>query len=145
VACVLTWGRVRIVEQWDGRRQARAALWSGCLTLVWSVEIYPPAHPVPRYWAWGSMREARLSWFEGSPWLFRYSEATTATRRERMANVPLWPFGTAALVVSALAWRSWRVSVRPWRCRGCGYDRRGLPEGAACPECATAITARGSG
>jgi hypothetical protein len=39
-------------------------------------------------------------------------------------------------ILLAGARRSWRR--RRGRCPGCGYDRRGLAEGAACPECGRA-------
>lgn len=47
--------------------------------------------------------------------------------------LPLWIVGVLAVVGAAWAARGLR---RPaWMCR-CGYDRRGLPEGSVCPECA---------
>jgi len=51
--------------------------------------------------------------------------------------------GAAGLVVvgwlglcAVLLWRVMRLRDYPgWRCERCGYDRRGLRRGDACPEC----------
>ncbi len=43
------------------------------------------------------------------------------------------------LIVAGVLAEAWsRFAHRrtpPWACRRCGYDRRGLPPGAPCPEC----------
>jgi predicted amidophosphoribosyltransferase len=51
----------------------------------------------------------------------------------------VWPGAALVLAVAiafAVSWRSIRVLRRgPGACAACGYDRRGLAEGALCPEC----------
>jgi hypothetical protein len=63
----------------------------------------------------------------------------------RRVVVPLWlPFALAA-VPTSLLWRAElrrRRRIRQGLCAGCGYDRRGLPADAKCPECGT-VPARG--
>jgi hypothetical protein len=46
-------------------------------------------------------------------------------------QVPLWPLVPCWLGLAAAK----RVRRLKGRCRSCGYDRAGLAEGAACPEC----------
>jgi hypothetical protein len=57
---------------------------------------------------------------------------------------PLWPgFALNTLFYAAIAWGLWQVplAIRRRRrrrmntCIKCGYDRAGLVDGAACPEC----------
>jgi hypothetical protein len=53
-------------------------------------------------------------------------------------DLPLWALATAAAVVSVLAWHLDTLARRrtlPNLCPKCNYDRAGLAEGAACPEC----------
>jgi hypothetical protein len=50
------------------------------------------------------------------------------------AWIPLFVFGAPAAFWWGRDLRAWR-RVRAGRCRGCGYDRRGLAEKAVCPEC----------
>jgi len=59
--------------------------------------------------------------------------------------LPVWPgFAINTLFYAAIAWGLWlippairrRLRRRAGKCVKCGYDRRGLPEGAPCPECA---------
>lgn len=40
-------------------------------------------------------------------------------------------------VVGVLVWIMLRPGPETWRCRGCGYDSRGLPNAGCCPECGT--------
>lgn len=53
-------------------------------------------------------------------------------------GVPLW---MPILICAIAAARAWRKEVLERRrnsvglCRGCGYDRRGIADGAKCPEC----------
>lgn len=63
----------------------------------------------------------------------------------RIVLVPLWLI--AAILGGPLAW-SWlrrrrvRRRVADGRCVKCGYDRRGLGGGAACPECGVVPSGR---
>ncbi|MEK6702200.1 MAG: hypothetical protein AABZ53_08050, partial [Planctomycetota bacterium] len=50
----------------------------------------------------------------------------------------LWPIGLALLATGvpfAVSGRRIRRRARLGLCAACGYDRRGLESGAACPEC----------
>jgi hypothetical protein len=54
--------------------------------------------------------------------------------------VPLWPLiVVAALPMTVISVRERRARRRAScsLCPACGYDRRGIPEGAPCPECGT--------
>src|SRR5262245_18640253 len=58
--------------------------------------------------------------------------------------VPLWPLLVATFLTAATAWR-WDVLARrralAGKCPTCGYDCRGLPARAACPECGSSTAA----
>lgn len=47
---------------------------------------------------------------------------------------PLWIAFLVAAAICLWLWRTSRV-LPPWLCTNCGYDRRGLTEAGACPEC----------
>ena len=64
--------------------------------------------------------------------------------------MPVWPgFLVNAMVHSPIIFglhQAWRWWVRHYRrsnglCTGCGYERKGLAEAAACPECGAALPA----
>lgn len=65
---------------------------------------------------------------------------------------PLWPgFAVNTLIYGFTCFGVWRGIglMRAWRrkvgvCAGCGYDLRGLAEGAVCPECGKANAAVGA-
>lgn len=52
----------------------------------------------------------------------------------RAAKIPLWLVALAATAVAGGQWWLARRARLPGHCR-CGYDLRGLPTGAVCPEC----------
>jgi predicted RNA-binding Zn-ribbon protein involved in translation (DUF1610 family) len=55
--------------------------------------------------------------------------------------VPLWVPAAATLLATAAAWRLdalARRRAKAGHCPKCGYDLRGLREGAVCPECGAA-------
>lgn len=48
---------------------------------------------------------------------------------------PLWMHTTVSAAVAGVLWLP-ALRRRPrWACAACGYDLRGLAEGAVCPEC----------
>ena len=57
--------------------------------------------------------------------------------------VPLWIPSIATLAITSLAWRyDLRADRRSRKCCiTCGYDRRGIPSNAPCPECGNANVA----
>jgi hypothetical protein len=79
--------------------------------------------------------------FRGPLWTFERSRFPSATSTAyEYISVPLWP-GVA--ILSLLAAFAWITEIRmsrllgAARCSCCGYDRRGLPADAKCPECGT--------
>lgn len=53
-------------------------------------------------------------------------------------TVALWPVPVLLLIPGLVLWRRGRrisLAFLSGRCLACGYDRRGLPAGACCPEC----------
>jgi hypothetical protein len=54
--------------------------------------------------------------------------------------VPLWLCAFLSATVALAILRPWRLYVGVGCCLGCGYDRRGLPDDAKCPECGTVLT-----
>jgi len=55
--------------------------------------------------------------------------------------IPLWALSLSAAAPAVLLWRSsFRANrrARIGHCPACGYDRRGLPDDLACPECGAA-------
>ncbi|HYE61185.1 MAG TPA: hypothetical protein VD997_04245, partial [Phycisphaerales bacterium] len=58
-----------------------------------------------------------------------------APQRRRDWNYAIWPCGVG-LVLWKMCIVSYRLGARRgYLCLKCGYDRRGLARGAACPEC----------
>jgi hypothetical protein len=112
-----------------GTRDTRAWGWPW-LCLASEYELVPP---------YGSMPMAEK---------YEFSIAVRPRRKTyQLPTRPLWSGlraeagATAAVLAPAwvMALTSIRV-VRRWRgsCPACGYDRRGLPADAKCPECGTA-------
>lgn len=58
--------------------------------------------------------------------------------------VPIWLFVALAALPTIAAWRvGARVNrrLRSGCCLNCGYDRRGIPQDAVCPECSHEVAA----
>lgn len=53
-------------------------------------------------------------------------------------KLPIWMLLAPVVAVAAAMFVVPRFRKRPGECRRCGYDRRGLPAGAVCPECGQA-------
>ncbi len=71
-------------------------------------------------------------------WKLRHSVAADSG----MIVLPLWPFAGATFAVMALTCRAASRRHRPAGCcQTCGYDRRGIPSNAPCPECGNANVA----
>ncbi len=69
----------------------------------------------------------------GMQWWF-HVDGPAALMWSRRVFVPQWVVAAPAVVFAGLlAWRDVRMRG-PGRCRGCGYDLRGV-EGGVCPEC----------
>ncbi len=64
------------------------------------------------------------------PWFFWRFGGTLDEFR-----IPLWPVGLSLGAGAAFAFRRARELRDPNICARCGYDRSGLSETAACPEC----------
>jgi hypothetical protein len=116
------------VQRWDIGWPLKSMAWE-----VWTREM------------WGGVWEVvpRSMWREGMAMGTRTNFGVAMPRVPLMAD---WP----RLAASAMMWGGafWLVSggVRRWRrawrrergrCVRCGYDRRGLPASAKCPECGT--------
>lgn len=84
----------------------------------------------------GFLFERRAGVFRNA-W-FRYATMkNTLGTTERWMYAPLWPvaLGSIAGGVGLLRWGLYAELRRRGRCAFCGYDLRGLGEGARCPEC----------
>lgn len=72
--------------------------------------------------------------YDHAPWVFIPFDRGD---RFRTINLPLWL--PTALALGGLLWLRRndrrRERLAGFVCLGCGYDRAGLAEGAACPEC----------
>ncbi|HYE63858.1 MAG TPA: hypothetical protein VD997_17845 [Phycisphaerales bacterium] len=81
-------------------------------------------HPRRQRWEWLVYDDSRHDLF--SVW------------RDRSWSLSLWPVGALLFLWNACV-VSYRLGARRGhRCQKCGYDRRGLARGAACPECGRA-------
>jgi hypothetical protein len=103
-----------VVElDWNPRRSDNAPIWTG-----WRVHSYGQAG-----WTFGGwLPERGMNPIGG--W--------------RFIVVPLWMFaapGLIGVVGFGFLRRRHRRRVAGSACVACGYDRRGLPEAAVCPEC----------
>ena len=114
---------------------------TGMERLHWSTDVAAEGG-VSRY-----LRSPRGDWqralgWVGAGWRDRHQTYAVSgpgfNHHVRQLIVPLWLFA----VLAAVPWlvdgwrgcRAWRRR-RGGRCPGCGYDRRGTSDGAACPEC----------
>jgi hypothetical protein len=92
-----------------------------------------------RHWYWGYSGEVlpyRTSW----PWHAGVAYAQGPSLWLAGASM-LYPV-VLTLIPAAFLWYKDRRRFGPHACKGCGYDRRGLPADAKCPECGT-VPARG--
>jgi hypothetical protein len=81
-------------------------------------------------------------WWDGGPvkWSIWFHFQSYPDQTQLV--IPMWPFAVVPGIGALLLWRG-ELPERRRRlglCAGCGYDRRGLEAGAACPECGAAIT-----
>jgi hypothetical protein len=90
-----------------------------------------------RGWNWGLAGEPLPM---GTPGPWRAGVARYKTSDEWHAGVSLMYPVILTVIPVGLLWWADRRCVRPGRCSGCGYDRRGLAAGAKCPECGTVRT-----
>jgi hypothetical protein len=81
-----------------------------------------------------------VRWYWNGRWfsdrIFRAGENIDLVR------VPLWPLIAAAAIPAGVLWGAEVRAVhrrRTGRCTACGYDRRGLPHEAPCPECGSPL------
>ncbi len=76
-------------------------------------------------------------------WDFEYERTMLST--ETVVRIPLWAIVAAGMVPTALLWWLDRGPRRRDQCQKCGYDLRGLEDGAVCPECGKAAPSNGQG
>jgi|ERR1051325_3913827 hypothetical protein len=113
-----------------GRQSRSVTLGMARLTYVRHVNTVM-SMPLPSSWNFFVGKKARdVIW---TPWQVNESNGC-------LFFFPLWiPLLPVALPAGTL----WLLDIRRARreradlCKGCGYDRRGIPPGAACPECGT--------
>jgi hypothetical protein len=79
-------------------------------------------------------------WDQSWQWLPRFRMGNFGMH----AVVPLWAPFLGFTMPAGLLWRA-RAGRARSDCRGCGYDLRGLAEGAVCPECGKGRGAVGAG
>jgi len=96
--------------------------------------LYHP--PGPPTFELSTPRSPLLRRLSGFSWWPRRS-TSFALNPIVMYTVPLWIPLTLCGVPSAIAWRAHLRRRRrgPASCPSCGYDLRGLPASAPCPEC----------
>lgn len=109
--------------------------------------------PMPALWGWET-RTFRINTTTGETTnvpidgrgLFAPPSAVRRLTRQgvRLPYLPVWPgFAVDSAIAAALWWMLLTApgAIKRWRrrrrglCIACGYDLRGLAEGAACPEC----------
>lgn len=126
VVLVGVWvGSVWYIGAWRGKNGHGVDISGGRLNVSW------PVAPG----GWGEVP----GWhFDRYPtalhWMYERSDDAIGT----WIALPIWPIALSAAIVTLAAWRLdtlARRRARPGMCPKCGYDRAGLPEGAACPEC----------
>jgi hypothetical protein len=87
-------------------------------------------------WDWGLTGDARshllgLNWRAGVLWTrtpFGWELGVSVVYPVLLTTIP-----------AAFLWYKDRRRFGPHACKGCGYDRRGLPAEAKCPECGTLV------
>lgn len=131
LAFALAWG----LSHWWGIRYAdRACNSVGIGGGVAWVYLAPPGSPwqvVPAGFSVKSRPGERFYWG------FRFDLSPPTC----YVWIPIWAFTLGAGLLGAVGWRwerSARNRARVGCCRECGYDCRGLPGGATCPECGAA-------
>jgi hypothetical protein len=116
------------------RSALRLAVGRGGLTIATAHVPNPPTYPRPALWGW-MMSEGHAEW------LPRYDHTAAAVGGGwdvRLVHIPWW---IPLIAAAALAVRAWRADARAQRilslghCGVCGYDRKGIADATACPEC----------
>ena len=82
------------------------------------------------HWPWWPTGHFKDGWV---------SEVGTASGPLPFLFVPTWMIALLAAALSGMSWRAWWRDRHRRRglCARCGYDRTGLRDGGACPECGT--------
>lgn len=116
------WGTVgwRLEDGW------RIQLRNGRIASSWLRD----AHPIPYRGPFASAFIHREPFY----WHFRFD----GNSNYHEIAIPLWPLVAILLVVFLVAWRFEAIARRRHRtglCENCGYERKGTPETAPCPEC----------
>lgn len=140
------------VRRWQARIEGEpredAERW-----VLWDVRGWPLTALSCR-WEWEGTGEPTMAWGIRLP-----DRSRPIDRQRRLRGLslrPEWPGFAVNTALYGAAW--WGVlSVWPlvrwaqrrwgrpaWVCAGCGYDRRGIGDGAPCPECG-AVPAAGAG
>jgi hypothetical protein len=136
-----------IVVSKDGRSANTFLLCAGLIEIdhvndwpsvsAWAAPGLLTSRPQSGHWFWGLSRESGLvgsQWGAGTLWSRDPSGSSVGVSL-------MYPF-LLTVVPAALLWYANRSRIGPGICVRCGYDRRGLPAEAKCPECGT-VPARG--
>jgi hypothetical protein len=138
---------VWLASQWRwvgwNRKPNRAFLQSGMITLFTDPDVYMP-YTGPQVYSWRAEPGASWIWFTNtSGWEKHWSLGLIAWGSmnggtQTVFEVAFWPLpllltlaGVPVLVSGVRARRRAKVGA----CPACGYDRRGIPAAAVCPEC----------
>jgi hypothetical protein len=86
------------------------------------------------YWNWGLGLEASRP---NSGWDWRCGTLWSIDQTSREVGISLLYPVLLTTLPAAFLWYKDRRRFGPHACKGCGYDRRGLPAEGPCPECGT--------
>lgn len=111
--------------------ELHVGVWSGCAGFDYFDPSTTGAYgPTPRGWNI-AIRQGPMQWWPDWNWV----SSGSGTFLGRLL-LPLWILGSPVVGVVAWLWLAKRHCATA-ACRTCGYDLRGLPAGAVCPECAS--------
>jgi hypothetical protein len=126
----------------DGSGVRNIAICEGAVRVV---DIYGLSKSeLPRHASWTLERSSGWAW---GPWTWRagtYGERIFHAGFQCWRDQYTWNFGLSLLypvllttIPAAFLWYKDRRRFGRHACQKCGYDRRGLPAEAKCPECGT--------